>query len=227
MTTVAEIVNLALRDVGVVGEGQTASGETMADAFTTLNQMLGLWQADGLYVYAQKDITATLTGAATYTFGTGGAINAPRPVKVDSAFWRSQGHDYPVSVIASFEEYSRIGNKLGGTMPAAICYVPDFPLGTLYVYPNGATGELHLITRADLPTFVALTDTISIPPEYHTALRYSLGEYLCTTFQSPMRPDLPALASRARKIIKRNSVRVPASQMPAALGHRSFDIGQG
>lgn len=227
MTTVAELVNLALRDVGVVGEGQTASGETMADAFTTFNQMLGLWQADGLYVYAQKDVTATLTGAATYTFGTGGTINAPRPVKINSAFWRSAGVDYPVDVIQSFEEFTRIANKLGGTMPAAVCYVPSFPLGTLYVYPSGATGELHMITRTDLPTFVALTDTIVIPPEYHTALRYSLGEYLCTTFQSPMRPDLPALASRARKIIKRNSVRIPGSQMPSALGRNTFEIGQG
>lgn len=227
MTTVAEIVNLSLRDVGVVGEGQTASGETMADAFTTLNQMLGLWQADGLYVYAHKDVTATLTGAATYTVGVGGAVNVARPIKIDSAYWRSAGVDYPVDVIRSLEEYSRINNKLGGTMPAAICYVPSFPLGTLYVYPNGATGELHLITRTDLPTFVALTDTIIIPPEYITALRYSLGEYLCTTFQSPMRPDLPALASRARRIIKRNSVRIPASQMPSALGRNTFEIGQG
>lgn len=219
MTTVAELISLSLRDIGVLGEGQTASGDTIADALTTLGQMLGLWQADKLYVYAQKEVVATLTGATSYTFGAGGAINAPRPISVDAAFWRSNGQDYPVEVMQSYDDYVRIGNKtITGSSPCALCYVPAYPLGTLYVYPTGANGELHLITRTDLPALSSLTDDIVIPPEYHGALRYSLSEYLSTTFQTPLRPDIPALASRARKIIKRNNVHVPLSRMPAVLG---------
>ena len=217
MTTVAEIISLALRDVGVLGEGQTASADVIGDSLTTLGQMLGLWQADKLYVYAQKEVIATLTGAAYYSIGADATINAARPVKIDAAFWRSNGVDYQVDVFASFEDYARIGSKASGTQPCAICYVPSYPTGTLYVYPSGATGELHIITRTDLPTLSELTDTLVIPPEYHAAIRFSLGEYLSTTFQTPLRPDIPALASRARKIIKRNNVSIPLARMPAAL----------
>lgn len=220
MTTVAELISLSLRDIGVLGEGQTASGTTMDDALTTLSQMLGLWQADKLYVYAQKEVVVTLTGATTYTMGTGGVINSPRPIQIDAAFWRSNGIDHPIEVMQSYEDYVRIGNKtLTGAAPCALCYVPAYPLGTLYVYPTGAIGTLHLITRTDLPALTSLTDDVAIPPEYHAALRYSLSEYLATTFQAPLRPDIPALASRARKIIKRNNVSVSLARMPSALGY--------
>lgn len=227
MTTVADIINLALKDVGVIGEGQTASGTTMDDAFATFNQMVGLWQADKLYVYAQKEVTATLTGATSYTIGTGGVIDVARPIKIDSAYWRSNNHDYPVQVLSSYEDYARVGSKgLTGSAPAAICYVPSYPLGTVYVFPASSEGSLRLVMRTDLPTFVDITDTVVIPPEYHSALRYSLGEYLSTTFQTPLRPDIPALAGRARKIIKRNNVSIPLAQMPDVLTRQVYDIGQ-
>ncbi len=216
---------MSLKDVGIIGEGQTASATTIDDAFQCFTQMLALWQAQKLHVYAQKEVVATLTGAASYTIGTGGNIASARPVKIDAAFWRSNGHDYPVEVFQSYEDYARIGNKtLTGSSPCAMCYVPSYPLGTVYVYPNGSTGALHLIMRTDLPTFTDISETVVIPPEYITALRYSLAEYLSTTFQTPLRPDIPALATRARKIIKRNNVSIPLAQMPSALGRHVFNI---
>lgn len=227
MTTVVELLNLCLKDLGVVGEGQTASADSMNDAFTTLQQMLGLWQADKLYVYAQREIPATLTGQTSYTVGAGGDINTARPVKIDGAIWRLNGVDTPLTVFQSFEDYQRIGVKVAGGTPCAVCYVGTFPLGTLYVYPNDASGELRLIARTDLPTLFNITDTISLPPEYVMALRYSLDEYLATLFQTPLRPDIPALAARARKIMKRNNVSIPLSKMPSTVmrGYRN-NIGR-
>lgn len=228
MTTVAEILSMSLRDVGVIGEGQTASATTIDDAFQSLVQMLGLWQADKLYVYAQKEVSVTLTGATSYTIGVGGTINVARPVKIDAAFWRSNGQDTPVEVIQSLQDYELIGSKsLAGSAPCAICYVPSYPLGTVYAYPANSTGTLHLVMRTDLPVFTDISDTVIIPPEYVGALRYSLCEYLSTVFQTPLRPDIPALAGRARKIIKRNNVSVPLAQMPGALTRHMYDIREG
>lgn len=217
MTTVAEIINLSLRDLGIVGEGQTASGDTLDEAFTTLNMMLGLWQADGLYVFAQKVIVATLTGASSYTIGSGGAINVPRPIKVDSATWHSDSVVRDVESIRSLTDYERLPVAGASEIPCAVCYVASYPLGTLYVYPSGATGELHLVTRTDMPQYIDQTDDIAVPPEYAMALRYSLAEHLSTSFQTPLRPDIPALAGRARKVIKRNNVIVPVLQMPVGV----------
>jgi hypothetical protein len=217
MTSVATIIDLALKDLGIVGEGQTASGETASDAFTTMNQMLALWQADGLTVYAQKTIVAPLSGSAATTIGAGGTIDEPRPVKIDAAFWRVNGIDYPVTVFAALTDYEGACKGESSDRLTAICYQPTYPLGTIYALPNGAVGELRLVTRIDLPTYIGSDDDIDVPPEYALALRYSLAEQLSSTFATPLRPDVAAMAKRCRKIIKRNNVRIPHAAMPDAL----------
>jgi hypothetical protein len=44
MATVADILGPAFADAGIVGSGQTPSGDDTDTALTTLNQMLGIWQ---------------------------------------------------------------------------------------------------------------------------------------------------------------------------------------
>lgn len=44
MSTVGDIINQALKDVGVIGAGEAASGDDVADALDTLNQMIAQWQ---------------------------------------------------------------------------------------------------------------------------------------------------------------------------------------
>jgi hypothetical protein len=44
MTTVSDIINQALKDVGVIGPGESASGDDAADALDALNQLLAQWQ---------------------------------------------------------------------------------------------------------------------------------------------------------------------------------------
>ena len=221
MAIVAELLTLCLKDIGIVGEGQTASPDSMQDAFDTLKQMLGMWQADKLYIYASKEISVTLTGAASYTVGTGGVVNIPRPVKIAAAFWRSGNIDYAMQVLNSFEDYERIALKDSGALPSAVCYVASYPLATLYVYPSTSTGDLRLVTRIDLPSYVDSYDDLALPPEYAMAIRYSLDELLSVSFQTPLRPDIPPMAMKARKIMKRNNVSIPLAQMPAALSGRA------
>lgn len=44
MTTAGDIINQALKDVGVIGPGESASGDDAADALDVLNQLIGQWQ---------------------------------------------------------------------------------------------------------------------------------------------------------------------------------------
>lgn len=43
MTTAGDIINQALKDVGVIGSGEAASGEDVVDALDALNQIIGQW----------------------------------------------------------------------------------------------------------------------------------------------------------------------------------------
>ena len=43
ISTVGDLITLALKDSGVLGAGQTALAEDMNDALSRLNMMLGQW----------------------------------------------------------------------------------------------------------------------------------------------------------------------------------------
>lgn len=226
MAAVIDILNLALRDVGVIGEGQTASAETTNDALTTLNQMIGQWNAQKIAVLAQKEVSFAATGAQTYTIGVGGAVNTALPVKVDAALWRDGEVDYHLEVIESFEDYQEIGIKELSGVPAAIHFQRTFPLGLLYVYPQPSTGSIYLTVSVPLSSYATVADTLTVPSEYELAFRFSLAELLAITFSTPLRPDVAMQAAKARRIMKRNNVRIPQLNMPSAvLPHRgSVDI---
>lgn len=230
MTTASDIINGALKDVGALAAGETAAAEDTADALELLNQMLGQWQATGLNVYAQKDVSFAANGSTSYTIGSGGNVNTTRPTEVISAFWRSGGQDYPLAVINAFQDYQRIGDKSLAGMPDAIYYQASYPLGKVYAYPIPSDGELHLTVQEPLQEFSSAAETVTLPPEYMLALRYSLGELLRISYpEAQPRFDITQEAKKARKIIKRNNVQIPALLMPSAVvtgGGYDIETGQ-
>lgn len=228
MTTVVGIINLALKDAGVLGVGETASADDLSDSFETLKQMVGQWQIDGLMIYAQSEVSFSPNGAQSYTIGSGGTINTTRPSEIIGAFWREGTTDHDLDVLTSFEDYQRIATKSDTGSPDLVCYDPDYALGTLYVWPKASTGTIHLTVRSPLPTYATTSESLAVPAEYELALRYSLAELLAPSFQLPLNPKIERLAMRARKIIKRNNLRIPSLSMPAAiLAHGGGDIISG
>jgi hypothetical protein len=105
-----------------------------------------------------------------------------RPLAIESAFVRvtttsngapiyGGGLDYPISVV-SLEEYESIGLKsLNGPWPKVVYYQPSELLGTVYVWPNPAQGEMHLFASTIFRQFGTLYDTIQLPQGYNMALR--------------------------------------------------------
>lgn len=228
MAAVIDIINQALKDTGVIGDGQTANPEQVTGAFDTLNQMLAQWQADSLHVYAQKEVVLTATGAQSYSVGVGGAVNIARPVALDGCFWRKGGIDYPVAVMNALSDFEEITFKSLGTIPRGVHYLPSFPMGALLVYPQPSEGEFHLFMRCDLPTYISQSDNLALPPEYASAVRYSLGELLSAENQTPLRPDVQGFAKRARAVLRRNNTRIAQLSMPATImRNRYFNINGG
>lgn len=74
-----------------------------------------------------------------------------------------------------------------------------------------------LLLPEQVPVIGGIEAELTVAPEYREAIRYSLAERLTTVFQTPLRPDIAALARTARKIIKRSNVVIPKSAMPCHL----------
>lgn len=126
MSTAGDIINQALKDVGVIGPGEAASGDDVVDALDTLNQIFADWL-----------ILPTLVPKAPFV----------------------------------------------------------------------------------LSQVAELTDPLNLPAHYDSALRYTLGERLLTTFGLATRGDIIRMAALARKALKRSNLVIPELEIPEPLLH--------
>jgi hypothetical protein len=223
--TASDIIRRSLRLIGAIAGGETPSSTEETDALQVLNAMLDSWNTESLAVYALRDETLTLTGAASYTIGGGGALDTTRPVKIEAAYERLGDNDYHVT-LASADAWCRIAAKsTSGEVAEWLYYEPSYPLGTLYLYPKPTTGVLHLVTRVPLAAYSA-TDSLVLPPGYQDAITYHLAIRLAPEYGRPVTPELAALARAAKDNIQRVNFRVPIMST-GFEGGRKADIRSG
>ena len=221
MTTVTGLIHLALFDTDIIGEGETASADIAQNALDTFNQMLAMWQAENILIYAQQETSFTPTGALSYTVGTGATVNMARPKKIDAAFWRSGSLDYPITMLDTFEQYESIPQKTQAGEPQYAFYRPSYANGTLYLYPQPSSGTVYLVSQVTLPADTALADTLTLPPEYMLPLRMNLYLLLAGSYGAPIKPSLAAAAASTLKTLRRNNLRIQPLTVPTAAAHRS------
>ena len=94
-TNATNIINGALRIVGVISQGESPTSAQTSEALEALNLMVKAFEADGMPLWAIKQYSITLTAAAaSYRIGTSQTVNTPKPLKVIQAFRHdtSTGH---------------------------------------------------------------------------------------------------------------------------------------
>ena len=69
MTTALDILNLAFKDAGILGVGQTLLDEDSNDGLTRMNMMIAQWRVKRWMVWHLVDKSVVSTGAQSYTVG--------------------------------------------------------------------------------------------------------------------------------------------------------------
>jgi hypothetical protein len=226
LASAADIIKLALKDIQVLDESETPSAALMADSLTTLNQMLGIWRTNELYVYATTEITHAMTGALSYTIGlTGADITASPPIRINYAFHTQDGVDYPMmEILNTFDDYQAISLKAITSNPTAIFYNPLLPNGTIYIYPQPTTGTLHLGIDVELPNYSVAAEDLVLPVEYELAVRFNLAKILLEMMGKQLTPGMNALANNSLRMLQRSNLRVPELKMH---NYRGLDSRKG
>jgi hypothetical protein len=167
----------------------------------------------GTYSVSKSQTAASTTITAYYE----------RPLTIESAFVRvatQQGGsnvaggylDYPVAIL-SLEEYESLGIKqLNGPWAKMVYYQPSETLGTLYVFPNPSSGELHLFASTIFRTFENYYETITLPQGFNMAMRWCLAERLMPMYgkASPTQITLiNSFSAQAKATIKRTNMKPP------------------
>ena len=224
LTTAGDLITLALRNAGVNGVGQSPSAEDANDALVILSAMVAGWQRKRWLVWSLADTALVSTGAASYTVGPAGAFVMARPDKLEAAYARLLNSgptflDAGLSIIEAREDWSRISLKSLTTFPSAVFYDSAWPTGVLHVWPIPAAGiyEIHIVTKATLPGFAALTDPLNLPPEYIEALLYSLAVRLAMNYGLQPQPAHIQAMRAALNTVRMANTEVALLGMPAGV----------
>lgn len=223
MSTVRDLITAALLDLNAIASGESPTATEAADALRRLNLLLETWRLESLLVYALDTVTLTLTGATSYTWGSGGTINATRPVRLERAVQRrtasGQTLDYPLAVLTD-AEYEGIGLKgLTSSIARWIYLDRAYPLASLFTYPVLPSGDtLLLYVWHPLTAFASLDTTVALPPGYELALQTSLSLELASMFRDcTVTPALAAQAIRSKALLKTVNSQPRLLSLPAGL----------
>lgn len=187
MTTARDIVKKSLQKIGALVKSEEPQADEADDGLAALNALMASWGNDSLNEYARTLETFTLTGAASYTIGSGGNFNTVRPSNIVSATVRSGSIDYVVNIIDD-STYNDIPYKNTTGTPLFLNYSNAYPLGVIKLYPidNGMT-SITLLTEKPLNGFATLDTDMSLPDGWERALIYNLALDLAPEYNQ--KPD--------------------------------------
>lgn len=222
MTTAGDQITGALRLIGQLAEGETASPETAQDALVALNQMIDSWSVERLAVFATQDQTFTWpSGTITRTFGPTGDFVGNRPLALDdSTYFRdaTTGISYGIKIINQ-QQYDGIAVKtVTSTYPQVIWLNMDMPNLSMSIYPVPTRAlEWHFISVSELTQPAILATSLVFPPGYLRAFRYNLACEIAGEFGVEPAPSVARIAMVAKRNLKRINNPEDIMSMPYSI----------
>lgn len=188
----------------------------MTDALAILNMMLDQWNAERLMVYAVirvvNDVNSNpfnlVPGQQTYTLGTGGNFNYPRPTRVERAGIISlnnpaQPLELPLEMLTDAGWEAIPVKNITSTLPQKLWIDTNFPFMNLnfWCIPSVQV-QLALYLWQIISGFTDPTVLVSLPPGYLKALRYCLAVDLAPEWGRPVPPEVAAQAIFSKAFVK-------------------------
>lgn len=182
---VQDLIKSSLRLIGVLGAGQTANTTEMNDSLEVFNALISHWNTQGIAIYTIAEKSFPLSAnLGAYTIGTGGTLNAPRPVKIEAAnIVQSNGLSSDLRLVGP-QRWAEIAEKnLAGLQPLELYDDYDYPLSKISLWPKpSAIVNLDLFVWEEIAEGLTLVSVIDFPPGYYRAVRYNLAVDLAPEF---------------------------------------------
>jgi hypothetical protein len=184
-----DIIKRALRLIGVTAQGETPTTDQISEASTALNGLVKAWQADGMPLWAIRELNIDLTsGSSSYGIGIGQANDSPKPLKILQAWNRdlTSSVDIPMRIV-SRQEYNLLGNKTSSGNPIQLYYEPLVDYGVIHVFPVPTATEetnnnIYIVYQRPFEDFDAAIDTPDFPQEWYDAVTYGLATRLAPEY---------------------------------------------
>ena len=222
-TLASDIINSALRLIGVLASGEQPDISESNDALVVFDQMVDSWNADRLAIFttSSNDFPFVI-GQQSYTLGSGANFNMTRPARIDamSAILLTNPDnpiEVPISMVSVDDWQQKVPVKsVDGSFPL-ICYDDGgFPNRTLNYWPIPLqANNVRIYSWQPLSAPSSLATTIAFPPGYLEAFRYNLAVRLSAEFAAPLPAAVQALAIESLGRVK--SMNAPDLELQSDL----------
>lgn len=185
--TIHGIINDAMHDAGLLGEGEVPNSEALATNFRRLNDIINLWQTQGLKLFYLQEVTVPLVASQSlYTLGPVGNVVMPKPSRVLQAYVLNAGSNTkrPLDNL-SWNEWITLSQTTGNNGSISSYFV-DKQVTELKVHfwpPPAATDAVNtvvLLTQVQATNQTNLEDSMEFPQEWRIALRWGLADDIAT-----------------------------------------------
>ena len=180
------VLQQAYFEAGLTEEGQDPNGEQLARGINRLNDVLNLYQTQGLRLWLQFDLAITPTaGVNLYKMGTaanGGTVIMTRPTRVLEGYYQDSNLNNRPLIPLSRNEWDTLSQY--STQGQISNYFVDKQVPTMNVYfwltpdAQAATGTAHVIIQQQQPNAVSLVDTLNFGPEWFLFLVWEMAAQL-------------------------------------------------
>jgi hypothetical protein len=212
-----DIIKQAMLEIGAIDPNENPTGPESSLGLIKLNRMLDAWNVDKKYVYtvnfAQYVIVPNLQPHLIGPSGTAGWIVNQRPVKLESAEIIlnnvTPNIRYPLNVRDATWWAQKSSYQVTGTLPTDVYYEPDWPNGSLFIWPVPTIAYPLELQTWTILNEVQLNQQICLPPGYLDCICYELAIALCPSFQTQASRELLGLAKVARDRIFSPNIKSP------------------
>ncbi len=181
------IITDAMVDAGILQEGDRPNSEQLAVNIRRLNDIINLWQTQGLKLFLQEEVIVPLVANQTqYVLGPSGpAVIMSRPPRILQGYILNSSNIRRPLVLISRDEWERLSQTVGNSSQINSFFVDKQALNTnlnLWPAPDSveATNTATFLMQVQSPNPLFLTDTMGFPQEWRIALRWGLADDICT-----------------------------------------------
>lgn len=157
---VSKLIELSLKQLGVLAAGENAEANEIADAVDSLRGLLAQWATERLYIYKVQPVTVDLHGAGTYTLNE----------TIQSVSDHAKLDDVDILMIRDL-------NNTGTYIP--VVYTEQQPFWKFQVLEDAKKLEINAYV---LPTQLESFDEIELPTKYERPLVLSLALEIAPMF---------------------------------------------
>lgn len=181
--TAGALLTKAYRDAQKLPRGASLSADQLSDGIDIMNDLINLWQTQGLKLFLVEEIVIPLVaGQQMYSLRPSGDVSMAKPLEIlQATYWDQYSNSRPLLKI-SRQEWTVLSNRTVQGTVNQYFYDPQYDRLNIYLWnipdTTAATGTVHAAIRKQATNVAVSADSPNFPPEWAIALRWGVADEL-------------------------------------------------